>query len=294
MLTPFSATRTIDWSGLGALIDWYIARGAAGLFAVCLSSEMYALEPAERLTLAGYVVRRAARRVPVVASGTFGGPLEDQAAGVREMHAAGVDAVVVVVNQLVPAEAPESAWREAASRLLELTPEVPLGLYECPVPYHRLLSPETLRWAAGTGRILFHKDTCCRIEPIRRKIEATRGTPFRFYNAHTPTLLESLRAGGAGYSGTAANLYPELLVWLCRHYADRPDRAERLQHLLSVCDRAAAYQYPTVAKEYLAACGLPIEPYCRVAQTSLGEPDRTILGHLLALARDEYADLLGS
>jgi len=291
MLTPFTPAGAIDWGALDALTDWYIASGVAGLFAVCLSSEMYALEHAERLLLAEHVVHRAAGRVPVVASGTFGGPIEAQAAGVRQMAGTGVTAVVVIVNQLVPQDAPEADWLAAAARLVDGTRDVPLGLYECPVPHHRLLSPDALRWAASTGRYLFHKDTCRRIGPIRDKIAATRGTPFRFYNAHTPTLLASLRAGGAGYSGTAANLYPELLVWLCRHYAERPERAERLQHLLSVCDRAAATQYPTVAKEYLAADGLPIGPTCRVPQTPLEEPDRTILHDLMALVRDEYADL---
>ncbi|MFN8540870.1 MAG: hypothetical protein U0232_25745 [Thermomicrobiales bacterium] len=44
----------------------------AGLFAVAQSSEMFALDDAERLALAGRVVRRASGRVPVIASGTFG------------------------------------------------------------------------------------------------------------------------------------------------------------------------------------------------------------------------------
>lgn len=291
MLTPFTADLEIDWAGLDALTDWYIAMGVAGLFAVCLSSEMYALEPQERLALAEHVVRRAAGRVPVVASGTFGGPLVEQAAVVRQMAATGVDAVVVIANQLAGPDGPEATWQSAASRLLDLTPGVDLGLYECPVPYHRLLSPEMLGWAARSERFLFHKDTCCRIGPIRSKIAAARGTPFRFFNAHTPTLLASLQSGGHGYSGTAANMYPELLVWLCQHYVSEPETATRLQHLLSVCDRAAAHKYPTVAKECLAALGLPIGPHCRVSQVPLDEPDRTILGHLLALVSETRVGL---
>eukprot|EP01049_Picozoa_sp_SAG25_P025075 SAG25_NODE_11694_length_298_cov_0.773869_1_plen_45_part_10 len=40
--------------------EWYIASGVAGLFAVCQSSEMYALSEDERLELAGYVAAQAA------------------------------------------------------------------------------------------------------------------------------------------------------------------------------------------------------------------------------------------
>ena len=72
-----------------------------------------------------------------------------------------VDAVVVLVNQIVGEGEGDEAWRQQMGKLLELTGSVPLGLYECPAPYHRLLSPELLKWAAGTGRFQFHKDTCC-------------------------------------------------------------------------------------------------------------------------------------
>ena len=40
MLTPFDDQGAIDWGSLEALIDWYLEKGAEGLFAVCQSSEM--------------------------------------------------------------------------------------------------------------------------------------------------------------------------------------------------------------------------------------------------------------
>jgi 4-hydroxy-tetrahydrodipicolinate synthase len=150
-------------------------------------------------------------------------------------------------------------------------------------------------WAARSGRFLFHKDTSCRLGPIRAKIDAARGTPFRFLNAHTPTLLPSLQAGGAGYCGTAANVYPGLLAWLCARHTTEPGRAERLQTLLGVMDRAVAHKYPTSAKAYLASLGLPITTFCRARPTPLEEPDETVLAHLRALVaalENEYADSL--
>ena len=44
-----------------------------------------------------------------------------------------------------------SPFRDNVTRLLELTGDIQLGLYECPVPFKRLLTPEELRWAADTG-----------------------------------------------------------------------------------------------------------------------------------------------
>jgi len=291
MLTPFEEDSSIDWAALDALTDWYIAAGASGLFTVCLSGEMYALQPDERLAVAAAVVRYAAGRVPVAAAGTFGGSVEEQAASVCRMYDTGISAVIVIVNQLAAADEDDGTWLSRAERLLHLTPEVPLGLYECPRPYHRLLSPSMLAWAARSGRFYLLKDTTCRLGPIRAKIQAVQGTPLRFLNAHTPTLLKSLRAGGHGYCGTAANWYPQLLVWLCEHAETDPARAESLQHLLGVADKAVAFRYPRSAKVYLRSLGIPIGPSCREPCEGLEERDLTVLDHLRDLVTEQSTDL---
>src|SRR5689334_19456018 len=50
MITPFTSDLKIDYKGLSALIDLYLSSGARGLFANCLSSEMYKLSEEERLS----------------------------------------------------------------------------------------------------------------------------------------------------------------------------------------------------------------------------------------------------
>jgi len=295
VLTPYADDLSIDWPALDALIDWYLAGGVSGLFAVCLSSDMYHLTDGERLQMARRVARRVGGRVPVVASGTFGGDLNQQTDGVKRTYDTGVAAVVLIVSQCASEAEDDDAWKANVSRLLEATPDVPLGLYECPLPYHRLLAAESFGWLAHTGRFVFHKDTSCRIGPMRDKIEASVDTPLAFYNAHTPTLLESIRAGGSGYCGTAANVYPELLVWLCDQAVSQPGRAESLQHLLGVCDRAVAHKYQAhkyhaLARTYLRDLGLPIGMRYRADSSPLEEPDLTVLSHLKHLvsrAREE-------
>jgi 4-hydroxy-tetrahydrodipicolinate synthase len=260
MITPFNDDGTIDYATLEQLIEWYIACGCTGLFAVCQSSEMYHLTNEERIALATFVKTKANGRVSVVASGTFGGPIEEQAAFVNKMGEI-VDAVVVLVNQLATAEEDDEAWVKNAEKLLSLTGTVPLGLYECPQPYHRLLSAKALGWCAQSGRFLFHKDTCCNTKGILDKIAATAidGTPFRFYNANMATLKFSLERGGSGFSGIAANFYPQFLSWLCAN-AGHP-KAVALQQFLSIAENVVMYKYPSSAKAFLAKFdGLDIKP----------------------------------
>jgi 4-hydroxy-tetrahydrodipicolinate synthase len=280
MLTPFTSTGAIDWSALDALTDWYIGAGVAGLFAVCLSSEMYHFTGDERVAVARRVVARSAGHVPVVATGTFGGSIDTQAGFVGQIAATGVAAVVVIVNQLAAAEEPDSAWQSRAEALMAATGDIPLGLYECPMPYKRLLTPELLGWAAASGRFVFHKDTSCAMEPIRAKLLAVHGSPFRWLNANCPTLLESLRAGGDGYCGIAANFMPDLYVWMCANYHKQPELAARLQRFLSIADAVVRHQYPASAKHFLTQAGLLPSPFCRIGNPGFAEEELLILHDL--------------
>jgi 4-hydroxy-tetrahydrodipicolinate synthase len=279
MLTPFTASGAIDWNGVAALTDWYLESGVAGLFTVCLSSEMDQLTPEERLELARYVNQRVDGRASVVASAALdGGTAELQARSIRQMAETGVAAVVVVINRLVTPLENERLWQERTEKLLGLTGDIPLGLYECPSPYHRLLSPQAFGWAAGTGRFIFHKDTTCEVGMIREKLAACRSTSLGFFNANTATLLDSLQAGANGYSGTAANFHPELLVRLCSNPG--ADDAGELQDFLRLADMAVRHKYPSAAKLFLAQKGLPILPFCRCREFSFAAEDQLILDAL--------------
>ena len=133
------------------------------------------------------------------------------------------------------------------ARLLELTPGVALGQYECPKPYHRVCSAETLAWVAQTGRFSFHKDTSRSPALIDAKLAALRGAalpasnPFRFYNGNVTTLLHSLRGGGHGGGVVCANYYPAVVAWLCRNHAaapralvERPSKESAAEHFVSI------------------------------------------------------------
>jgi 4-hydroxy-tetrahydrodipicolinate synthase len=69
-----------------------------------------------------------AGRAKVVASGTFEGTVEAQAAFVNRMGKE-VDAVVVLINQMAKVEEGNAVWKTNVQKLLDLTGDVPLGRY---------------------------------------------------------------------------------------------------------------------------------------------------------------------
>jgi 4-hydroxy-tetrahydrodipicolinate synthase len=192
--------------------------------------------------------------------------------------------VVCLTGALAAAEESEATWQSRATALLAATGDSPLGLYECPQPYHRVLGADTLAWTGTTGRFLFLKETSARLALIEAKIEAVRGTAEKFFNAHAATLLASLELGAHGFCGISANFVPELWTWLCGNWRDEPATAARLQDFLRDAETAFARNYPASAKHFLAARGLPIAPVCRVDAGRPSPDDIAALADLRAAA----------
>ena len=266
MLTPFTSEREVDYDALEKLVNWYIDNGVNGLFAVCQSSEMFYLTLEERLNIAKCVLKVAAGRVPVIASGHVSDSIADQIAEVNAMAETGVDAVILITNRLAKEDESDEVWRANCQTLLAgIKSDIPLGFYECPYPYKRLITVENIDWCAKTGRFYFLKDTCCDLEQIKAKLEIIKGTNLKLYNANTTTLLDSLQEGAAGFSGVMANFHPRLYSWLCEHKED--EKAEELASFLSVASLIERQYYPVNAKYHLQKMeGLPIGLTCRVKE----------------------------
>ncbi|MGI2298043.1 dihydrodipicolinate synthase family protein [Paenibacillus sp. GXUN7292] len=251
MITPFTASNEVDYTALEKLVEWYIQHKVDGLFAVCQSSEMFKLSLDERVELARFIMEKAKGRVPVIASGHIADTFEEQVKELKAMCGTGIDALVLITNRLVQQHESDDMFKGNLERLLKHIPEhIPLGFYECPSPYKRVMSPSLLRWCAETGRFFFLKDTSCDMENITEKLEAVQGTGLKIYNANTATLLDSLKLGIAGYSGVMANFHPELYVWLTRNYSDRPVEAKQLSDQLSMASLIEKQLYPVNAKYY--------------------------------------------
>src|SRR5690606_13342081 len=145
---------------LTRLTELYLEAGAAGLFANCLSSEMFELSGEERLAVTRHVVKVAGAAVPVVATATFGGPVPQQADFVKHMYDTGIEAGIVITNMLAEETEPDVVFNQRVHQLLDETEGIPLGFYECPDPFKRVLTAEQLRDFVSTGRVIYHKDTC--------------------------------------------------------------------------------------------------------------------------------------
>jgi 4-hydroxy-tetrahydrodipicolinate synthase len=272
MLTPFDHDGKIDDGSLASLTDWYIDHRVDVLFAVCQSSEMFALSFDERVALSRAVVRQAAGRVPVMSSGHVSASREEQLEELKAVAATGPDALVLITNRLDPENRGQSVFRENLDWLLERLPgDMPLGLYECPAPYRRLLDDDELAYCANSGRFVALKDVCCDLKRIGRRVGIVAGTPLTIINANGSIALAAMKAGSRAYGGVFTNFHPDLYAWMYRSWRTQPELAEELSNFLAVSSVTELMGYPAIAKLYLQKLGIIDTIKCRVIDYDIRE-----------------------
>ncbi len=293
MLTPFKTNNEVDKEGLQRLTNFYLDAGSNGLFANCLSSEMFQLTEKERLAITKTVVDTADGRVQVVATGSFSSDIQINADFIKKLYDTGVAAVVISTSQLVTEFDSDAVFKRKMEALLSQTGNIPLGLYECPVPYKKVLSPELLGWMAQTGRFLYHKDTCCSLSMLKQKLKAIEGTNMGLYNAHVSTGWDSLLNGARGLSPIGANFYPELFAYFLQHWKNgrSDEKLKKLDATLSIMDAVIHHNYPHIAKLFLQKRGLNISSESRISRTALDDDTHYKLNSLMFLLDQIAAEL---
>ncbi|MDO6439904.1 dihydrodipicolinate synthase family protein [Cyclobacterium sp. 1_MG-2023] len=284
MLTPYKADMTVDYKGLKKLTDYYLESGARGLFANCLSSEMYDLSPEERLKVTKTVVKKVNGKFPVVATGSFGNTAAEKAEFTKKIADTGVDAVIMITSHFAEKGESDDVVIKNLEDYLALTGNIPLGTYECPSPYKRILSQPVLKFLLESGRFVYHKDTSEDIDNIIEKLETAKGSKLGLYNAHMGSAAASLRNGGAGLSPIAGNYYPEVIAWLCKH-ADNSGKKEQvdwLQEKLRDMESRITKNYMISSRYYLNKEGLDLELVSRRAKNPLTADQKDVVDQCYA------------
>lgn len=259
MVTPFTKDNKIDYNGVKQILDWYTKKGVDGIFAICQSSEIFYLSFEERLDLLKFIMANKPEGMSIVASGHTSDNLEVQIQEAKAFIETGIDAYVFISNRFASADESDDVLFERMEYVANALPDVAFGVYECPYPYKRELTPYILKKMAESGKYTFIKDTCCDLNKIQEKLDAVKGSTIKLYNANAATLLESLRMGCDGYSGVMANFHPDLYSALIKaNNEGDTEKAELLQNIVGFFSVAECQLYPVNAKYYLSLDGLDI------------------------------------
>lgn len=287
MITPFNLKAKVDFDAVAKLIDFYLAAGVKGFFANCLSSEMYSITEDERLELTSFIVKYVRGRVPIVATGSFGLTIEDKAEFAKKIYATGINAVILITGHFANIDDSDEVLLNNFSKFLSLTQGIPLGMYECPAPYKRIITAEVFKTLMETGRFVYHKDTSIEQAQVKAKLEIAKvidNPAFEFYDAHSPNASFSVRNGAKGMSSISGNFYPEILVWMVNNAAnpDLKEKVDWLQQEIIKVDPLIHIAYPMSAKYFLKKRGLPVRTISRAFALELTPEQKQTLDTIYA------------
>lgn len=274
MITPYTTDNKIDYNAVEQLLHWYTERGVAGIFAICQSSEIFFLSFEEKLELLKFIMAHKPDDLSIVASGHTSDDLDRQIYEAKAFIDCGIDSYVFISNRFAKADEDDDVLLKNMEYVASAIPEIGLGVYECPYPYKRILTPYVLGRMAATGKYQFLKDTCCDLDMIQQKLDAVKGSELKIYNANSATLLDSLKMGCAGFSGVMANFHPEIYADLCSCWKDDPEKAEKLQNFAGFFSVAECQCYPVNAKYYLSLDGIDINIDSRARNKAEFTPNR--------------------
>ncbi len=273
MITPFNLKAKVDLDVVSNLIDFYLAAGVKGFFANCLSSEMYSITEDERLELTQHIVRYVNGRVPVVATGSFGLTVNDKADFTKKIYDTGINAVILITGHYANVEDSDDVLLKNFETMFKLTGTIPLGMYECPAPYKRIIGPDVFKTLLSANRLVYHKDTSIDLEKVKAKIDIVKETKsnLEFFDAHSPNAMYSLQMGAKGMSSISGNFYPEILVWMVNNANDpaMQEEVKWLQAEISRVDPLIHIAYPMSAKYFLRKRGLPVRTISRATALEL-------------------------
>ena len=283
MITPFDLKAKIDLDAVSRLIDFYLSAGVKGFFANCLSSEMFSISEDERILLTKHVVDYVNGAVPIVATGSFGLTIEDKAEFTKKIYDTGVDAVIMITGHFAKVEDDDETLLRNFEKMFSLTPAIPLGMYECPAPYKRIIPADIFAKLLASERLVYHKDTSIELRQVEAKLAVAKNySKLEFYDAHTPNAMSSIQMGAKGMSSISGNFYPEALVWMCNNATD-PDKQQDVKWLqaeLTRVDPLIHIAYPLSAKYFLQKRGLPVRTISRAQAIQLTPEQRKTLDEI--------------
>lgn len=209
LITPFLPDKTVDFNALGTLIEHQIAAGVDYIVVFGTTSEMVTLNEMERITVRDFIIRRVARRVPLVLG--MGGNCTQQVvcdlkqqAPVLMQHFCAILSVCPYYNK-----PNQQGMFQHFCAIAEASP-LPIILYNVPGRTGVNLLPETVArlYKVMPEKIVGIKEASGKLDQIKHLLEIMP-EEFMVISGDDKYACELMEAGAKGLISVASNAFPE-------------------------------------------------------------------------------------
>lgn len=216
MVTPFNPDGSVDYPGLGNLINYIIDGGIEYLVSLGTTGETATLTKEEKQSVWEFTAETVAGRVPLVA-GIGGNNTREIAAAMEGFSIKGYDAILSV-SPYYNKPTQEGIYQHY--KTLASASPLPLILYNVPGRTGSNMAAETtLRLAHDFKNIIGIKEASANFDQFNR-IVRDKPEDFLFISGDDPITLPMIAMGAAGVISVVGNALPSIFSTMVRMCLD--------------------------------------------------------------------------
>ena len=267
LVTPMFADGSIDYEALDRLVDWQIEQGINALVACGTTGEASTLTDEEHREVIARVVKRANKRVPVIA-GTGSNDLDYALSLTKYACEAGADAVLVVTPYYN--KATQAGLIQMYTKIADES-TAPVILYNVPSRTGVNIAPSTYKALADHENIIAIKEANGDISKIVETMSYVNGK-LDLYSGNDDQIVPLMSLGGKGVISVVSNILPKKTVEMAKKCleGDYCGAAQLQYDLHAVIDSLFSEVNPIPVKAATAKMGfgvntlrLPLTPMSR-------------------------------
>lgn len=214
MVTSMHDDESLNTQEIQNQVNRQIAAGVDGVFCLGTNGEAYILSEDEKLRIIETVVKTADGRVPVYA-GTGMPGTADTIRLSRKAKELGAD-VLSVISPYFAAISQDEIYNHYAE--LASAVDLPIVMYNMPARTGNNINPDTVARLSKVSGVVGVKDSSGNFDNMKQYIELTDPETFSVLSGNDALILWNLLAGGSGGITAVANIYPEVMVSIYRHF----------------------------------------------------------------------------
>lgn len=204
IVTPFNEDGSVNYEGLGELIEFQIQNNTDAIVAAGTTGESATLDDEEQLAVIDYTVKRVDGRVPVIA-GTGSNDTRHSIYLSVEACKLGIDGLLIVTPYYNKTS--DKGLIDHFTAIAEKV-DKPIILYNVPGRTQVNLSPETVYELSKVENIVGIKDATGDLSYTAEVIRLC-GSDFAVYSGNDDVIVPLLSLGGVGVISVLANILPQ-------------------------------------------------------------------------------------
>ena len=248
LVTPMQADGAVDYGALDRLVEFHVDNGTNGIVAVGTTGECCTLSVEEHIDVVRHVVRRAAKRIPVIAGS--GANSTQEAVDLTQLaKEAGADACLLVTPYY---NKPTQEGLYQHYRKVAQSVAIPMVLYNVPSRTACDLKPETVERLTEFPNIVGLKEAPT-LERNRELLSRVGGR-VALFSGDDDLACESVLAGFQGVISVTANVAPrQVRAAIDAALAGKRDEARKLDARLQRLHKAMFFETNPIPVKWAAA-----------------------------------------